>query len=70
MRLVYASHLIWTCIAHGKILGHLKAVNFPFGTNGKLTAFRCPNILEHFMVFCYFFPFFFVCFFLFLFLSK
>ena len=26
-----------------KILGHLKIMNFPFGTNGKFISFRCPN---------------------------
>ena len=25
------------------ILGHLKIMNFPFGTNGKFIIFRCPN---------------------------
>ena len=25
------------------ILGHLKIINFPFGTNGKFIIFRCPN---------------------------
>ena len=34
------------------ILVHVEIVNFPFGTNGKLTIFMCPNIqavliLEH-----------------------
>ena len=31
-------------------LGHLKIMNFPFGTNGKFITFRCPNI-KHFRVF-------------------
>ena len=26
------------------ILGHLKIINFTFGSNGKFIAFRCPNI--------------------------
>ena len=26
-----------------QILGHLKIINFPFGTNGKFIVFRCPN---------------------------
>ena len=25
------------------ILGHLKIINFPFGTNGKFIIFKCPN---------------------------
>ena len=27
------------------MLGHLKPINFPFGTNGK-TGFRCPKYLN------------------------
>ena len=26
------------------ILGHLKTINFPFGTNGKLTVLGVPNL--------------------------
>ena len=26
-----------------QIVGHLKIINFTFGTNGKFIAFRCPN---------------------------
>ena len=26
-----------------QILGHLKKMNFTFGTNGKFIIFRCPN---------------------------
>ena len=32
-----------------KILGHLKSINFPFGTNGKLMVFDVP-ILKHFRI--------------------
>ena len=32
------------------ILGHLKTVNFPFGTNGKLRVLGVP-ILKHYKVF-------------------
>ena len=31
--------------------GHLKIMNFPFGTNGKLMILGAP-ILKHFRVFC------------------
>ena len=30
------------------ILGHLKIINFPFGTNGKLIVFSCPKIWAHY----------------------
>ena len=30
------------------ILGHLKIINFPFGTNGKFIIFRCPKIRAHY----------------------
>ena len=26
-----------------KIMGNLKIINLPFGTNGKFIIFRCPN---------------------------
>ena len=26
-----------------QILGHLKIIYFPFGTNGKFVMFKCPN---------------------------
>ena len=29
-------------------MGHLKIINFPFGTNGKLIIFRCPNAYAHY----------------------
>ena len=32
---------------HAEILGHLKTINFPFGTNGKLMA-SGVLILKHF----------------------
>ena len=32
-----------------QILGHLKTINFPFGTNGKLMVLGVP-ILKHFRV--------------------
>ena len=28
------------------VLGHLKIMNFPFGTNGKFIIFRCPNTIS------------------------
>ena len=31
-----------------QILGHLKMMNFLFGTNGKFIVFRCPNTLAHY----------------------
>ena len=34
-----------------QILGHLKFINFPFGTNGKLMFFGVL-IIEHFQVAC------------------
>ena len=31
-------------LSFAQILGHLKIINFPFGTNGKFIIFTCPNI--------------------------
>ena len=30
-------------LQYAQISGHLKIINFPFGTNGKFIIFRCPN---------------------------
>ena len=30
-------------LSFDQILGHLKIINFPFGTNGKFIVFRCPD---------------------------
>ena len=37
-----------------EILGHLKHINFSFGTNGKLMTLGVP-ILKHFRVFSFFY---------------
>ena len=29
-------------------MGHLKIINFPFGTNGKFIIFRCPKVWAHY----------------------
>ena len=43
---IYAHYnLFMMCL----IMGHLKSINFPFGTNGKLMVLGVP-ILKHFRV--------------------
>ena len=33
-------------------MGHLKIVNFPFGTNGNFMIFRCPYTKAHYGIYC------------------
>ena len=37
-------------LVFAQIFGHLKIINFPFGTNGKFIILRCPNTWAHYHI--------------------